>query len=73
MKLTGNYSSVSAAAVVVATKTAAEFDGMLLDLWTASAMVALNAALNENNAAKFAAMPLEKAAALALKLTGKGK
>lgn len=72
-KLTGSYSAVSAAAAVVSTQSAAEFDGMLLDLWTASAIVALHSALNPTNAAKLAAMPLEKAATLALKLTGKGK
>jgi len=46
-------------------------DGMLLDLFTASALVQVYDALNETNAAKFAEMPLERAADFAWRLIEK--
>lgn len=45
--------------------------GVLLDLFSASLMVQVHDALNETNRARFAAMPVAKAHAFALKLSAR--
>ena len=65
---------LSSARQVVETQTympGPALDGLLLDMFTASALVQVHDALNEANAAKFAAMPLEKAAPFAFRLIEK--
>lgn len=56
---------------VVLNMQAAEVDGMILDAFTASALVAVWEALGPDARAKFAAMPLPRAAGIAFKLTSK--
>lgn len=53
---------------VVAEKQFTKVDGVLLDLFTASAVVQVHNALNPTNQAKFAALPLPKMAKLAFSL-----
>jgi hypothetical protein len=50
----------TAAKRVVTNSQHEEFDGRLLDLWTASAMVAVYEALSPASQAKFDDMPFEK-------------
>lgn len=46
-------------------------EGVLLDLWTAGAMVAVYEAMNDANRAKFDAIPLDKLAGFCLsRVTG---
>jgi RadC-like JAB domain len=52
---------------IVADKQAARVNGILVDLFSASAVVGVYDALNETNRAKFAAMPLPKMVDLAFK------
>lgn len=59
---------LAAAREVVETKSYTEVDGVLLDLFSASTMVQIHDALAPANAAKFAAMPIERAVEVAFKL-----
>jgi hypothetical protein len=45
---------------IVTSKSAARVDGLLVDLFTASAMVQVHDALSPPNQAKFAALPLRR-------------
>jgi len=51
---------------VVAEKQFTKVDGVLLDLFTASAIVQVHGALSPTNQAKFAVLPLTKMASVAL-------
>lgn len=57
--------TIEAAKRVVANSQAEEIDGVLLDLFTASAISQVYDALSERNQARYAAMGVEKAAAIA--------
>ena len=59
---------IGAARRVVETSTAANVDGTLLDLFTASHLVTVHDGLSVANRARFAAMPLPAAADLAFRL-----
>lgn len=67
-KLTRKTPLIDRVRDVVTSKACARVDGLLLDLTTAHAIVAVHDALNEKNRATFAAMPLRKMARVALKL-----
>lgn len=54
------------AKTAVDTKTAQMLEGVLLDTFTASAMVAVYEAMNEDNRAKFDSVPLDKLASFCL-------
>jgi hypothetical protein len=56
----------AAAKRVVSTSTAATLEGVLLDLFTASAMVAVYEAMDDANRARFDSIPLERLAAFCL-------
>ena len=59
---------------VVETKSAARIDGLLLDLFTASAVIQVHDALNPDNQGKFAALPLRRMVDVTWKLvTGSKK
>lgn len=51
---------------IVDTRTAGMIDGILVDLFTASAMVLVHDALSEPNRARFDSIPLPKLAAFCL-------
>ena len=57
---------------IVTTESAARIDGLLVDLWTASTVVQVHDALNEDNRRKFAAMPLRRMVDIAYKLARGG-
>jgi len=61
---------VKAAAIVMQTKTATIFDGILLDLFTASAIDGVAKALSDSARAKLRTMNLLTAATVCLKLAG---
>lgn len=60
--------SIASAEKVVASKSAAMCGDVLLDLYSASVIVAVAAKLGHVNRAKLDAMPVEKAARICLKL-----
>lgn len=53
---------------IVEEKQAARVDGLLVDLFTASAIVKVHDALNEENRAKFVSVPVRRMASIAFKL-----
>ncbi|HUU93200.1 MAG TPA: hypothetical protein VM238_18555 [Phycisphaerae bacterium] len=59
---------MAAIRAVVEHKQYAKIDGCMIDLFTASAIVAVHDRLNEQNRAKFANMPAPKMGLLAFKL-----
>lgn len=69
----GRHGWLELARTVVAGHGPRALDGMALDRFTASVMVAVHDGLSAEYGADFAAMPLEKAAPLAWKLYERGK
>lgn len=59
---------IAAVRAIVDAKQYAKIDGVAIDLFSASAIVAVYDALNEENRAKYAAMPVRKMAIVAFKL-----
>lgn len=59
---------IAAVRRIVSERQYAKVDGVMVDLFSASAIVAVYDALSEGNRAKFAAMPAPKMAAVAFKL-----
>lgn len=53
---------------IVETRSLSKIDGVTVDLWTASTVLAVYEALNDANRAKFAAMNAHRMAHVALKL-----
>lgn len=68
MSLEGVVSTrYTAAKTAVENKTWQMLEGALLDTFTASAMVAVYEAMNEDNRAKFDSVPLDKLASFCLR------
>lgn len=64
---------IAAAELVMSDQTGRIFDGVFLDLFTASAIVAVANALNDNNQATLRSWPLVKAADACFRLINKEK
>ncbi len=62
---------IAAARQIVEQGKYAKVDGLMLDLFSASAICAVYDGLNEENREKFAAMPINKMAVVAFKLLKK--
>lgn len=59
---------IAAVRSIVERQQYAKIDGCMVDLFTASAIVAVYDALNETNRAKYAALPIDRMGIVAFKL-----
>lgn len=64
---------IAAVRAIVTQRQYAKVDGVMVDLFTASHIVAVYDALNEDNRKRFASFPVQKMAAVAFKLAAGGR
>ena len=67
-KLARTVPTIDRMRAIVTSRSAARVDGLLVDLWSASAVVRAFDALNETNRLKLASMPVRQMVQTALRL-----